>query len=162
MLRSFLALILLAPAPLAAQDLIYDFTDSTACVAAQENWYDKLQCVGTAAANCMENTPGGYSTVGMGGCLWSEMEDWDRELNALYGPTVARLAAEDSEYDSPVSQADALKALQRAWIPYRDAACAYERSKWGGGTGGGPAEADCLMRMTAERAIALQFDRLGN
>ena len=162
MLRSFFVLILLAPAPLAAQHLIYDFSDSTACVAEQEDWYGKLQCVGTAAGNCMENTPGGYSTVGMGGCLWSEMEDWDRELNRLYGPTITRLTAEDKEYDSPVSQADALKALQRAWIPYRDAACAYERSKWGGGTGGGPAEADCMMRMTAERAIALQYDSLGN
>jgi uncharacterized protein YecT (DUF1311 family) len=54
------------------------------------------------------------------------------------------------------STSAALRDMQRTWIAYRDAACAYERSQWGGGTGGGPATADCLMRMTAAQALALE------
>jgi uncharacterized protein YecT (DUF1311 family) len=46
--------------------------------------------------------------------------------------------------------------MQRAWIGYRDAACAYEESQWGGGTGGGPASVDCAMRLTARQALALE------
>jgi uncharacterized protein YecT (DUF1311 family) len=46
--------------------------------------------------------------------------------------------------------------MQRAWIGYRDAACDYERAQWGGGSGGGPATAGCLMRLTGEQALALE------
>ena len=49
--------------------------------------------------------------------------------------------------------------MQRAWIAWRDAACLYEVSQWGGGTGGGPAGADCMMRLAGEQALALE-DRL--
>jgi uncharacterized protein YecT (DUF1311 family) len=45
--------------------------------------------------------------------------------------------------------AEALRDMQRAWIAYRDASCDYERAQWGGGTGGGPATAGCLMRTRA-------------
>ena len=41
--------------------------------------------------------------------------------------------------------------MQRAWIRFRDAKCAYARSHWGGGTGAGPAGVECLMRETAEQ-----------
>ena len=50
----------------------------------------------------------------------------------------------------------ALRAMQRAWIGFRDATCDYERSLWGGGTGGGPATAACLMRMTGEQTLYLE------
>ena len=49
--------------------------------------------------------------------------------------------------------------MQRAWTAYRDAACAYEVSTWGGATGGGPAGEDCMMRLTARQALVLE-DRL--
>ena len=153
----FLALCL-AAGPAAAQDLVYDFAHSRDCIAATDDWYEKVQCIGTSANRCMEETPGGYSTVGQGACVWAEYEDWDAELNALYGPLRDRLANDDAVNDMPVSTADALRDAQRAWIPWRDAACAFERAKWGGGTGGGPASAACLMQMTAERALALRVE----
>ena len=46
--------------------------------------------------------------------------------------------------------------MQRAWIAYRDAACAYEASQWGGGTGAGPAATGCMMTLTGRQALALE------
>ena len=51
--------------------------------------------------------------------------------------------------------------MQRAWIEYRDATCAYEAAQWGGGTGAGPAFAGCLMRLTAEQALYLEYEGMG-
>lgn len=152
-----LAFCLLA-SPAAAQDITYDFSHSQGCIAATDDWYEKVQCIGTSANRCMEETEGGYSTVGQGACVWAEYEDWDVELNALYSPLRERLANDDEVNEMPFSTADALRDAQRAWIPWRDANCAFERSKWGGGTGGGPAEAACLMQMTAERALSLRVE----
>ena len=50
----------------------------------------------------------------------------------------------------------ALREMQRAWIPYRDAACWYEYSTWGGGSGGGPANAECLMHLTGRQALEME------
>ena len=69
----------------------------------------------------------------------------------------AKSADEDTAMYQPElpKQAEALRDMQRAWITFRDAACDYERSQWGGGTGGGPATLACLMRMTGEQALLL-------
>jgi len=103
-------------------------------------------CIGVAASVCMAG-PGGSSTIGMGACLGSEAELWDGRLNAAYG------ALRDSH---DAASADSLQAAQRAWIAFRDLSCDYERTTWGGGTGGGPAAAQCLMQMTARQALALE------
>ena len=104
----------------------------------------------------MENTPGGYSTVGMGGCLSYELDYWDGLLNANYQAALARArqADRDNAGYGP-SQEQALRTMQRAWIPFRDGTCDFERSQWGGGTGQGPAGAECLMRVTAQQALYL-------
>ena len=100
----------------------------------------------------------------MGFCIQSELAFWDTRLNAAYGALMDIEEAQDSEMRDLgagiTSMADALRAMQRAWIIYRDAACDYERSQWGGGTGGGPATAECMMRMTGLQALALET-RLG-
>ena len=57
------------------------------------------------------------------------------------------------------SPAAALREMQRAWTAYRDAACAYEASTWGGGHRGGPAANQCMMLLTGRQALALE-DRL--
>ncbi|MEO0774677.1 MAG: lysozyme inhibitor LprI family protein, partial [Pseudomonadota bacterium] len=62
---------------------------------------------------------------------------------------------------SVASQEEALRAMQRAWIAYRDATCDYEYSQWGGGTGGGPALIGCIMRETGEQTLYLLASRLG-
>ena len=58
------------------------------------------------------------------------------------------------------SLAENLLAMQRAWIPFRDAACDYEMAQWGGGTGGGPALVGCLMNETGRQTLSMEA-RLG-
>ncbi len=131
-----------------AQDMSVDPAITEGCLAV--NGAAPEACIGVAASVCM-GALGGSSTLGMGACLGSEAELWDRRLNAAYG---ALRAGHDA------ASADALRASQRAWITFRDLSCAYERTTWGGGTGGGPAAAQCLMQMTARQALALEA-RLG-
>ena len=154
MRRLALTFILLASSA-GAQELVYSDQGTDICY---QSASDPLGCIGISAMDCMENTPGGYSTIAESGCYDQELQYWDRLLNANYRAKMARAKETDraNEGFGP-SQADALKAMQRAWIPYRDAACDYERSLWGGGTGGGPAQLNCLMTQTARQAIALGY-----
>ena len=150
---------LLLALPAAAQDVAFDGAITEACLATDA---PSESCIGLAAEACMRDTEGGESTVGMGACLAAEAAYWDGRLNAAYDALRVRTRAVDAEtLDYGVvapSQAEALQAMQRAWIPFRDAACDYERSKWGGGTGQGPASAACLLHQTAMRTLALEAD----
>ncbi|MBF9032210.1 DUF1311 domain-containing protein [Rhodobacterales bacterium HKCCE3408] len=148
-------------APASAQELVFSPDATEACLsAAGAAGGPLLQCAGMSADACIEDTEGGYSTVGMGACTWAEYEYWDARLNAVYGRLMAQHEADDAEYDgttyAPPSMAEALREMQRVWIPFRDAKCAHERSQWGGGTGGGPAEAACLLTTTAEQTLHLE------
>ena len=106
------------------------------------------------------DTPGGSSTVGMGYCLSQELDLWDARLNETYRAllTVERaLDAETATLGASVPpRASALRDMQRAWIGFRDATCVYEYAQWGGGTGGGPANTSCLLRLTALQALELE------
>ncbi|MEL7013069.1 MAG: lysozyme inhibitor LprI family protein [Pseudomonadota bacterium] len=163
-MRVLVALAVLA-APAAAQDLVFSPAATEACLANTRDYDARHQCVGASARQCMTDTPGGETTVGMGGCLSAELDYWDAQLNAAYGDVIAEARATDAEMAeigaTAASQEDALRAMQRAWIPFRDATCDYEYSQWGGGSGGGPAIAACLMRMTGEQTLYLLGSRLG-
>lgn len=160
-----LALTLVVAGPAAAQDVTYSFHPTTDCLSATGEDGDPMRCVGSAANYCMEATEGGMSTVGMSSCLGRELEDWDRRLNRAYGLLMTRLKAEDEELavlgSSAPKQAPALKEMQRAWITFRDTSCDYERTKWGGGTGGGPAAVSCHLFLTARQAMSLENDMNG-
>jgi len=154
----FATLILLnvSYAPAAAEDLVFDMDQTVTCLDRTDVVHEQRACVGASAEACMEATPGGYSTVGMGACLEYEYEYWDGRLNDAYRVLLDSERADDLEWGQPVKKADALRDMQRAWIAYRDATCDYERSQWGGGTGGSPATAACLMRLTGEQALYLE------
>jgi uncharacterized protein YecT (DUF1311 family) len=153
-----LALALLA-APAAAQqqpDPAFDIFPTRDCVEAGGG----AACIGRAAESC-QTQPGGETTVVMSFCFWKELGWWDARLNAVYGRLMEQERAIDAEIAAlsgapPASRADALRAMQRAWILFRDAACDYARSQWGGGTGGGPATHACLMHETARQALRLE------
>ncbi len=141
------------PLTVQAQSLSFDAAPTATCVAQG----GKEQCIGRAANACMETSEGGYSTNGMSGCTDFELEWWDIRLNAIYKQTRNRLAEQDAEspaYAPP--QVDALKAMQRAWIPFRDAKCDYVATEWMGGSGAGPATLWCLMDETARQALYLE------
>ena len=141
--------------PVAAQDLAFTPDATEACLATGGG----ETCIGLSAQACID-TPDGYTTVGMGYCYAQELDFWDARLNAVYRELRASERAIDDEMTElgirALPRAPALRDMQRAWIEYRDAACAYEYSQWGGGTGGGPANAACLMHLTAEQALALE------
>ena len=142
-----------------AQDLRFDIVDTLACLDRAEGPHAAAGCVGAAAEACIGATDLGGTTVGMGGCIDLELSYWDDRLNAAYRALRAKERAEDAEMagmPGAASQADALRAMQRAWIPFRDATCDYERAQWGGGTGGGPAALGCLMRLTGQQALYLE------
>ncbi|MEO0829509.1 MAG: lysozyme inhibitor LprI family protein [Pseudomonadota bacterium] len=116
-------------------------------------------CIGRAAELCV-TLPGNGTTIGLGYCYGEELAWWDSRLNAVYVDLRAKERATDAEMAGSTlnlpSQAEALKAMQRAWISYRDAACEYEYSQWSGGTGGGPASAACQMELTARQTLWLE------
>jgi len=152
-MRLFSLLCILAAAPAAAQDLNYSDHATDACM---QSGSDHGDCIGLSALQCMQDTPGGFSTYGEGGCLNAELEYWDRLLNVNYKARMAASKRNDVANDGfGPSQAEALKMMQRAWIAYRDAKCDFERSQWGGGTGGGPATLNCLMYETAHQSVFL-------
>ncbi|MDA7426585.1 lysozyme inhibitor LprI family protein [Thalassococcus lentus] len=144
--------------PLFAQDLVFSPTETEICL--HQNPGAESSCIGLSAEQCMVDTDGGGSTVGMGACLDQELQYWDTRLNAAYQARLAEAKAADKDakdygYTAP-PQEENLRAMQRAWIGFRDARCDYARSLWGGGTGGGPAAIGCLMHTTGEQALYLE------
>ncbi len=158
-----MALVLfLTAGSVAAQDIPFSTGATEACLSAAVDTAGRQVCIGKSAEACID-TPDGYTTVGMGFCYGAERNWWDARLNAAYGGLMEMEKAAEAELKSygsaAPSPAAALRDMQRAWIAWRDAACAYEVSQWGGGTGGGPAWSQCTMQMTAEQALTLE-DRL--
>jgi len=161
-----MAVLALLAGPAGAQDIPFSPEATESCLAAATAEGGGLAareaCIGKSADACID-TPDGYSTVGMSYCLDQERQYWAAHLDGAYGAllemeTGAEEALKElgSAAASPVA---ALKEMQRAWTGYRDAACAYEASTWGGGTGAGPAANQCMMLLTGRQALALE-DRL--
>ena len=139
--------------PAMGQELAFDIGPVTACLASAGRG---AECIGLAASACMAQ-PGGQATAAMGWCLEREFLWWDAELNAAYGDLMAAERAADSRFAAGgLSRAETLREMQRAWITFRDAACGYEMTRWGGGTGQGPALIGCAMTRTAEQALDLR------
>ena len=144
----------------AAQDLRYSDDATAACVAQATTPAERRACIGRSANACIDATPDGSTTVGMGYCIDREREYWDTRLNRAYKAIRNKARALDGEMkeigSSAPALAPALRDMQRAWIGFRDATCDFEMAQWGGGTGGGPALLGCLMRLTAEQSLYLE------
>ncbi len=79
----------------------------------------------TPAAS-QENIDCGYpvTQMEMTYCAEKSWNEADEELNSVYKSAMARMKEMDSLLDPSLrGAADALRAAQRAWIPYRDKAC---------------------------------------
>ena len=103
------------------------------------------ECIGFVQDPCQE-TPDGQSTAGSVGCIAREHAFWDRLLNQSY----ARLREAGS-----AEQNVALRDLQRQWLAWREARCAYEAQLYEGGTYGNVVANHCFTQETARRAIDL-------
>jgi len=102
-------------------------------------------CIGAAFDACIAAAPSD-TTVVMAACAERELGAWDGLLNVWYGILVDELDPD---------AADRLRALQRSWIGWRDARCAFEASLYDGGTLQGPATTLCRADATAVRALEL-------
>lgn len=104
------------------------------------------ECIGVAAKACMEESNENTTTFGMVTCTQREASWWDEYLNTLY--TDLRGAIGEEEFDK-------LRISQRAWVSFRDATCEFEYFYWREGTIRSVIGADCLLQITAERALDL-------
>ena len=152
-MRRLAALMLVAmPGAAAAQDVIFDIAPTASCVAEGNGEV----CIGAATSACFNANDAGFTTSGILQCIGQEHTWWDARLNRVYAELKADLAARDADTPDAPEQARALVEMQRAWIPYRDARCLFDRSEWGNGTAAGTAHASCMLELTAQQALLLE------
>ncbi len=154
-----LALTLLT-APLAAQNVNDANVLPTlrACFGGADSLATARACIGQGALVCQDATEGGYSTIGQSQCQQSEAAAWDVLLNEAYRVAMDfAKGADANDSDSPnfARRAETLRAMQRAWIPFRDAKCDAEYAKWGRGSMRNIAGSACFMYTNAEQTIQL-------
>ncbi|MEM7075612.1 MAG: lysozyme inhibitor LprI family protein [Pseudomonadota bacterium] len=136
-----------------AQALSVDASVVEACFASAPAEMTQPDCIGAATEACTA-LPGGGTTLGISQCLSMETAAWDKILNQQYTLTRGHFTAFDDGGDPPLQQS--LLQAQRAWIAFRDAECgfAYDRNRQG--TIRVIVGANCLLRLTAQRAIELR------
>ena len=159
-MKVFVFILTLIAAPLAAQEIdsARVLANVRACFdAADATMSGKQACIGEAALLCMDETEGGYSTLGQSQCQQAEAEAWDVLLNEQYRVAMDFAKGGDADETEAVfaRRAETLRAMQRAWIPFRDAKCAAEYAKWGMGSMRNIAGSGCLMQTNAEQTIQL-------
>ncbi|ADZ68543.1 lysozyme inhibitor LprI family protein [Polymorphum gilvum] len=113
------------------------------------------------AARAQETIDCGYplSQMELTYCAEKAWEAADADLNAAYREAMARMREMDANLaDMPDLQgaAEALKEAQRAWIPYRDKACAAYGFLARGGTMEPQLIYGCLATLTVRRAEELK------
>ena len=131
-----------------------------ACYGEAEN---RADCIGKMSQTCMDTQEGGHTTLGMSSCLNAEAKVWDGFLNQEYRRTRDYMQAADKDeaeyFPEFAKRAEALLEAQRAWIAFRDAECMLRHAEWGSGSMRHIAWADCVLQLTAERAIDLRAMR---
>lgn len=109
------------------------------------------QCVFNLVAEPCTKSPEAASTFGTADCYRVEWVIWDNLLNENFKTLMGSL---DEQQNAK------LKAMQHAWIAYRDTTCNFYMDKIQG-TMAQPMGAACATRETARRAMLLRFfDRL--
>lgn len=93
---------------------------------------------------------GAIAQADLNDCAAREFEAADRALNGAYAEAVAGARRAGAR------QEDLLRQAQRAWIAFRDAACAADASLFDGGSAQPMVESGCLARLTEARAADLR------
>jgi uncharacterized protein YecT (DUF1311 family) len=120
----------------------------TCAVKYQDNLDEvEQQCLFKLVGDPCAETPEGRSNVGTADCYRLEATIWDNLLNENFKNLLGTL---DDQ------QAAKLRAMQHAWIAYRDTTCNFYWDKIQG-TMAIPMSAACNARETARRAVLLQF-----
>lgn len=145
----------LAPTGAIAQDFTIDPHLIDRCLGINQD--TPMACVGRQADDCFVRNNGGPNMV-LAACQEAELAAWDASLNRVYqellGLTKAA-QAEDVGY-APGQLTDAVRAMQRSWIVYRDATCGLAVARAAPfGSAAGPASNGCHMRETARQFFEL-------
>ena len=120
-----------------------------ACAAKYPDDIDKVEqkCLFDLVATPCTNKPETRSDAATANCYRTETAIWDDLLNENYKKLMATLDAD---------QAEKLRAMQRAWVAYRDTTCGFYWDKIQG-TMANPMISACTARETARRAVLLKF-----
>lgn len=158
------ALALLPAAAFAGEDMIARYGGLLEqCYGEADGAAARKLCIGVLSGACIREEDGGESTLGMSQCNYSEARFWDGLLNDEYRQTMAWAKSMDADeavyFPEYANLAKSLRAAQRAWIAFRDAECELEYAVWGSGSMRNIAGSGCIMRLTAERTIALRGKR---
>ncbi|WP_374302618.1 lysozyme inhibitor LprI family protein [Paracoccus sp. (in: a-proteobacteria)] len=117
----------------------------------------RLDCAGAGQESCLAYAEAEHGEVApvdrQLNCLDAEWQAWEAKLNEVYDDLKA------VEEQRGPDRAEALVAMERSWIAFRDARCAYDRLTNGGGTGGATAEPLCKLNETARQVILLMAYR---
>jgi len=113
-------------------------------------WAVSLLCLAATATHaqapaCAEAT----TQAAMNACAAADFADADRDLNRAYTQLQQRLET---------SRKTALREVQRSWLTYRDAQCAFDAKPYAGGSMAPLVRATCLGALTKQRTQLL--DRL--
>lgn len=151
-LAAVLALIAVANAPAHAQSrkpTVHEVAAIRDCAKKSEQNVDdgEQTCLFKLVADPCMAPVGGASDGHMADCYQIEGAIWDALLNENYKGLLASL---DDE------QAAKARAMQRAWLAYRDTTCGFYYDKIHGSMAGFM-EAACVARETARRALLLKF-----
>jgi uncharacterized protein YecT (DUF1311 family) len=119
------------------------------CAAKYQDDVDEAerQCVFNMVAEPCTKKPEAASNLGTTDCYRVEWVIWDNLLNENFKNLMGSL---DNQ------QTAKLRAMQQAWIAYRDTTCNFYMDKIQGSMAI-PMGAACAMRETARRALLLQF-----
>lgn len=94
----------------------------------------------------------------MNACAEQDWMDADADLNAAYGEAIAIMQLYDEDLPKSEKGAEAnLRAAQRAWVTFRDAACAAEGYAMHGGSAEPLLIYGCRARLTQQRAVELRM-----
>jgi uncharacterized protein YecT (DUF1311 family) len=120
-----------------------------ACAMKYQDDLDKVeqQCLFNLVATPCTNKPFHASNAATADCYRTETAIWDDLLNENYKKLLGTLDDQQTEK---------LRAMQRAWIPYRDTTCNFYWDKIQGTMAQSMISA-CEARETARRAVLLQF-----
>jgi len=105
------------------------------------------QCLFNLVATPCSNTPAGASNLGTAECYRVEAAIWDDLLNKNFKSLL------DTLDDGQAAKA---RAMQRAWLGYRDTTCNFYMDKIQGSMAI-PMGSACVARETARRALLLDF-----
>ncbi|MCZ0962585.1 lysozyme inhibitor LprI family protein [Paracoccus benzoatiresistens] len=113
----------------------------------------RLDCAGAGQESCLAYAEAEHGDVApvdrQLNCLDAEWQAWEAKLTETYDKLKA------TEEERGAERAEALVTMERDWITFRDARCAYDRITNGGGTGGALAEPTCKLNETARQVILL-------